>query len=114
MLDGIDVSTLVGLRDRAFLGVLVYSFARVSAAVSLLRRRLLHPGAALVLSPPREGRTVQRGARPTTWLKSYVDAYLEAARIGEDRRRPLFRSCEPGRRDALQEKGHVARSVRSR
>ena len=35
LLDGIDASTLVGLRDRAFLGVLVYSFARVSAAVSL-------------------------------------------------------------------------------
>ena len=35
LLDGIDVSTLVGLRDRAFLGVLVYSFARVSAAISL-------------------------------------------------------------------------------
>ena len=35
VLDGIDVSTLVGIRDRAFLGVLIYSFARVSAAVSL-------------------------------------------------------------------------------
>ena len=35
LLDGIDVSTVVGLRDRAFLGVLVDSFARVSAAVSL-------------------------------------------------------------------------------
>ena len=35
VLDRIDVSTLVGLRDRAFLGVLVYSLARVSAAVSL-------------------------------------------------------------------------------
>ena len=33
LLDGIDVSTLVGLPDRAFLDVLVYSFARVSAAV---------------------------------------------------------------------------------
>ena len=37
--------------------------------------------------------------------QEYVDAYLQAARIGEDRRGPLFRSCEPGRRDALQEKG---------
>ena len=37
--------------------------------------------------------------------QEYVDAYLEAAHIGEDRRGPLFRSCEPGRRDALQEKG---------
>ena len=35
LLDGIDVSTVVGLRDRAILGVLVYSFARVSAAVAL-------------------------------------------------------------------------------
>ena len=35
LLDGIDVSTVVGLRDRAFLGVLVYSFAQVSAAVAL-------------------------------------------------------------------------------
>ena len=37
--------------------------------------------------------------------QEYVDAYLEAARIGEDRRGPLFRSCEPGRREALQMRG---------
>ena len=35
LLDGIDISTLAGLRDRALLWVLVYSFARVTAAVSL-------------------------------------------------------------------------------
>ena len=34
----------------------------------------------------------------------YVDAYLEAAGIAEDRRGPLFRSCKPGRRDALQDR----------
>ena len=34
--------------------------------------------------------------------QAYVDAYLTAAGIGQDRRGPLFRSCEPGRRDALQ------------
>ena len=33
LLDGIDFSTLAGLRDRALLGVLVFSFARISAAV---------------------------------------------------------------------------------
>ena len=36
--------------------------------------------------------------------QAYVGAYLEAAGIGEDRRGPLFRSCEPGRRDALQDR----------
>ena len=35
LLDGIDVSTLAGLRDCPLLGVLVYSFARVTAAVSM-------------------------------------------------------------------------------
>ena len=36
--------------------------------------------------------------------QAYVDAYLEAAGIVEDRRGPLFRSCQPGRRDALQDR----------
>ena len=37
--------------------------------------------------------------------QAYVHAYLEAAGIGEDHRRgPLVRSCEPGRRDALQDR----------
>ena len=35
LLDAIDTSTLQGRRDRALLGVMVYSFARVSAVVSM-------------------------------------------------------------------------------
>src|SRR4029079_350557 len=35
LLDSIDRSTVIGLRDRALMGVMVYSFARVSAAVSM-------------------------------------------------------------------------------
>ena len=104
VLDGIDVSTLVGLRDRAFLGVLVYSFARVSAAVSLRVADYYTQG------PRSFFRLHEKGGRynvvPAHHVaQEYVDAYLETARIGEDRRGPLFRSCEPGRRDALQEKG---------
>ena len=104
VLDGIDVSTLVGLRDRAFLGVLVYSFARVSAAVALRVADYYTQG------PRSFFRLHEKGGRynvvPAHHLaQEYVDAYLEAARIGEDRRGSLFRSCEPGRRDALQEKG---------
>ena len=103
VLDGIDVSTLVGLRDRAFLGVLVYSFARVSAAVSLRVADYYTQG------PRSFFRLHEKGGRynvvPAHHVaQEYVDAYLEAARIGEDRRGPLFRSCESGRRDAFQEK----------
>ena len=35
LLDSIDTSTSTGLRDRALIGVMVYSFARVSTAVSM-------------------------------------------------------------------------------
>lgn len=35
LLDSIDTTTLIGLRDRALIGLMVYSFARIEAAVSL-------------------------------------------------------------------------------
>jgi site-specific recombinase XerD len=35
LLDSIDTSTLVGLRDRALIGVMTYTFARVSAVVAM-------------------------------------------------------------------------------
>ena len=38
LLDRIDTGTRVGLRDRALLSVMVYSFARVSAAVGMRRQ----------------------------------------------------------------------------
>ena len=31
LLDSIDVTTMVGLRDRALIGVMIYSFARIGA-----------------------------------------------------------------------------------
>ena len=103
LLDGIDVSTLVGLRDRALLGVLVYSFARVSAAVSLRVADYYTQG------PRSFFRLHEKGGRYNVvpahhTAQAYVDAYLEAARIGDDRRGSLFRSCKPGRRDALQDR----------
>jgi hypothetical protein len=35
LLESIDVSTLVGLRDRALIALLIYTFARVSAAIGM-------------------------------------------------------------------------------
>jgi site-specific recombinase XerD len=35
LLDSIETDTLIGLRDRALIGVMVYSFARVSAALGM-------------------------------------------------------------------------------
>jgi integrase/recombinase XerD len=35
LIDSIDVSTLVGLRDRALIGVMTYAFARIGAVVAM-------------------------------------------------------------------------------
>ena len=35
--------------------------------------------------------------------QEYVDAYLEAAELGEDRKGPLFRRCAVGRQDRLED-----------
>ena len=104
LLEGIDVSTLAGLRDRAFLGVLVYSFARLSAALALRVADYYTQG------PRSFFRLHEKGGRynvvPAHQVaQEYVDAYLKTARIGEDRLGPLFRGCESGRRDSLQERG---------
>ena len=95
ILDGIDISTLAGLRDRALIGVLVFSFARVSAAVSMRISDYYTQGKRSFF------RLHEKGGRynvvPAHHLaQEYVDAYLEAAELVEDRKGPLFRSCVVG------------------
>jgi integrase len=97
----IDTSTVIGLRDRAFIGVMVYSFARVSAVCGM-----------------RLGDFYQIGRR--TWIRlhekggkfhevpahhnacDYLDAYLKAAGL-EGEKTPLFRSTR-GRSKKLTDK----------
>ena len=41
LLESIDVSTQAGLRDRALIGLMVYSFARIGAALDLVALSLI-------------------------------------------------------------------------
>ena len=91
LLDGIDVSTLVELRDRAFL---VSSFARGSAAVSFRVADYCTQGRRSFFRLDEKGGRFNLVPAHHT-AQAYADAYLKAARIGEDRHGPLFRSCEP-------------------
>ena len=44
LLDAVDAGTLAGLRDRARLSVMLYSFARVSAATGMRRADYFRQG----------------------------------------------------------------------
>jgi site-specific recombinase XerD len=92
LLAAIPTDTLVGLRDRALVGTLLFAFARVSAALSM-RVEDYHPvGKRWWLRlHEKGGKRHEMPAHHT--LQDYLDAYLEAAGIAGDRKGPLFRSA---------------------
>ena len=91
LLDSIDTAKLSGLRDRALIAVMVFSFARVSAAVSLKADDYYQDGKRWWFRfREKGGKQHQVPAHHTA--EAYLDAYLFAARIGEDKKAPLFRS----------------------
>lgn len=96
LLNGIDVGTLVGLRDRALIGVMVYSFARVSAVIGMHRADYFSQGRRGWLRLHEKGG--KRHDVPAHHLaEAYLDAYLEAAAI-TDPKASLFQSVDRARR----------------
>ena len=96
LLDGIDTGSLVGLRDRALLSVMVYSFARVSAVVGMRRQDYFLQGTRGWLRLHEKGG--KRHDVPAHHrAEAAVDAYLVANGI-EDAKAPLFQSVDRSRR----------------
>jgi integrase len=92
LLAAIPTDTLVGLRDRALIGTLLFAFARVSAALAMRVEDYYPVGKRWWLRlHEKGGKEHEMPARHT--LQEYLDAYLEAAGIAADRKGPLFRSA---------------------
>jgi site-specific recombinase XerD len=87
----IPTDTLVGLRDRALIGVLIYSFARVSAAVAMRVEDYFPQRKRWWLRLHEKGGKHHEMPVHHT-LEEYLDAYIEAAAIWEDKKGPLFRA----------------------
>jgi integrase/recombinase XerD len=95
LLDSIDVTELSGLRDRALIGVMVYSFARVSAAASLRVEDYFENGKRAWLRLHEKGG--KRHEVPCHHnLATYLDAWIDAAGIAPDKKGPLFRAIRKG------------------
>lgn len=91
LLDSIDTSDVIGLRDRALIGVMVYSFARVSATVGMRVEDYFPTGKRWWFRLHEKGG--KRHEVPAHHnAEAYLDAYLEAAGIGNDKKGPLFRT----------------------
>ena len=96
LFDAIDISKIAGLRDRALLGTLFYSFARVGAVVAMNVEDYYLNGKRYWFRLHEKGGKFHEVPAHHT-LEEYMDAYIEAAGIAGDRKRPLFRSLNTKR-----------------
>lgn len=107
----VDVSNVVGLRDRAVLGVLAYTGARVGAVAKLRLSDYRNLGEQRVLRFREKGGR-EREIPVRHDLEAWLNEYIAAAGISEaTKASPLFRAAD-GKRKALTEDRHVAHSMR--
>ncbi len=95
LLDSIDVSTPIGLRDRALIALMVFSFARVGAALAMRAEDVFVQNRRLwVRLREKGGKRHEMPCHHT--LEAYLHAYLDAGGVGEDPKGPLFRTIGRG------------------
>jgi len=98
LFESIDTSTLIGLRDRALIGVMAYSFARIGAMLAMRVENYLPIGKGWFLRLREKRRQATRSPRALC-ARAYLDAYIEAAGLVAEPKAPLF--CSALRRTGL-------------
>jgi site-specific recombinase XerD len=95
LLDSIGTSTPAGLRDRALIGLMVYSFARIGAALGMAVEDVYTQNRHLWVRLREKGG--KRHAMPCHHnLDEYLVAYLDGAGLRDDPKGPLFRTIGRG------------------
>jgi integrase/recombinase XerD len=92
LLDSIDTTTVVGLRDRALIGLLVFTFARIGAALGMTVADVYWQHRRLWVRLHEKGGK-QHNMPCHHHLESYLQDYIETARLAGDREGPLFRTA---------------------
>lgn len=95
LLDSIDISTHAGLRDRALIALMVFSFARIGAALSMKVEDVYTQNRRLWVRLREKGG--KQHAMPCHHqLEEYLHAYLEQSGIKGDPKGALFRTIQRG------------------
>jgi integrase/recombinase XerD len=97
LLDSIKTDSIIGLRDRALIGLMCYTFARVSAMVNMQVADYYENGKRWWVRLHEKGGKVHPVPCHHN-AEAYLDAYLDAAGIRDEKKSPLFRSVDHGRR----------------
>jgi site-specific recombinase XerD len=95
LLDAIDITTLSGLRDRALIALMVYSFARIGAATSMRVEDVFTDQRRLWVRLNEKGG--KRHEMPCHHnLEAYLHAYLEASGLNHEPKAALFPTIAAG------------------
>jgi integrase/recombinase XerD len=93
LLEAIETRTIVGLRDRALIGVLVYSFARVSAVIGMRVEDYYPNGKRWWFRLHEKGGKFHEVPAHHK-AEEFMDAYVKAAGLAADPKGPLFRTVD--------------------
>jgi site-specific recombinase XerD len=95
LLGSIDVTGHAGLRDRALIGLMVYSFARIGAATAMKVEDVFVQDRRLWVRLHEKGG--KRHEMPCHHnLETYLHAYIEGCGLAKDRKGLLFRTITRG------------------
>src|ERR1035441_6561331 len=101
LLDSIETDTIVGLRDRALVGLMCYTFARVSAVVGMRVEDYYQNGKRWWFRLHEKGgkrHEVPAHHHAEEYIDAYIDAYIDGIGIREEKKCPLFRSVDKHRK----------------
>ncbi len=90
LLDSIDTSSVIGLRDCALIAVMIYSFARIEATVSLTAEDFYPERRRYWIRLNEKGGKVNKMPCHHN-LETYLHEYIEAAGLQPYPKTPLFR-----------------------
>ena len=95
LLDAIDVTTPAGLRDRALIALMVYSFARIGAALAMRVEDVFVQNRRLWVRLHEKGG--KRHEMPCHHnLEEYLTAYIDGCELRGQPKGPLFRTIARG------------------
>ena len=91
LIDAIDATTVIGLRDRALIGLMVYSFARIGAALGMRVEDVFYQNRRLWVRLHEKGG--KQHAMPCHHnLETYLHAYIDGAGLASDPKALLFQT----------------------
>ena len=93
LLASIDTSSIVGLRDRALIGIMLNGFARISA---VLNAKVGDDRGEVLRLTEKGGK--HHDLPLNTKARAYLSSYIEAGSIADEKKTPLFRAVDRHRR----------------